>query len=62
MQPILQALYKLLPKESEFKWTKEHQTVFEKMKQTITKQLEITIRKQLEKSAVIGIENQLIPA
>ena len=41
MQPILQPLYKLLHKETEFKWTKEHQTVFEKMKQTITKQLEI---------------------
>ena len=43
MQPILQPLYKLLHKETEFKWTKEHQTVFEKMKQTITKQLEITM-------------------
>ena len=43
MQPILQPLYKLLHKETEFKWTKEHQTVFEKMKQTITKKLEITM-------------------
>ena len=43
MQPILQPLYKLLHKETEYKWTKEHQTVFEKMKQTITKQLEIRI-------------------
>ena len=43
MQPILQPLYKLLHKETELKWTKEHQTVFEKMKQTITKQLEITM-------------------
>ena len=43
MQPILQPLYKLLHKETEFKWTKEHQTVFEKMKQTITKQIEITM-------------------
>ena len=33
MQPILQPLYKLLHTETEFKWTKEHQTVFEKMKQ-----------------------------
>ena len=43
MQPILKPLYKLLHKETELKWTKEHQTVFEKMKQTITKQLEITM-------------------
>ena len=43
MQPILQPLYKLLHKETEFKWTKGHQTVFEKLKQTITKQLEITM-------------------
>ena len=43
MQTILQPLYKILHKETEFKWTKEHQTVFEKMKQKITKQLEITI-------------------
>ena len=43
MQPILQPLYKLLHKETEIKWTKEHQTVFEKMKQTITKQLEIKL-------------------
>ena len=43
MQPILQPLYKLLHKETEFKWSKEHQTVFEKVKQTITKQLEITM-------------------
>ena len=43
MQPILQPLYNLLHKETDFKWTKEHQTVFEKMKQTITKQLEITM-------------------
>ena len=42
MQPKLQPLYKLLHKETEFKWTKEHQTVFEKMKHTITKKLEIT--------------------
>ena len=33
MQPKLKPLYKLLHKETEFKWTKEHQTVFEKMKQ-----------------------------
>ena len=43
MQPIPQPLYKLLHKETEFKWKKEHQTAFEKMKQTITKQLEITM-------------------
>ena len=43
MQPILQPLYELLHKETEFKWTKEHQTVFEKMKQTITKQLKFTM-------------------
>ena len=43
MQPILQPLYKLLHKETECKWTKEHQTLFEKMKQTKTKQLEITM-------------------
>ena len=41
MQSILQPLYKLLHKEREFKWTKEHQKIFEKMKQTITKQLVI---------------------
>ena len=41
LQPILKALYKLLNKETEFKWTKEHQIVFEKMKQTITKQLKM---------------------
>ena len=38
VQPILQPLYKLLHNEAEFKWTKEHQQIFEKMKQTITKQ------------------------
>ena len=43
MQPILQPIYKLLHKETEFNWTKEHQTVFEITKQTITKQLEITM-------------------
>ena len=43
MQPTLQPLYKLLHKETKFKWKKEHQTVFEKTKQTITKQLEITM-------------------
>ena len=30
MQRILQLLYKLLHKETEFKWTKEQQTVFKK--------------------------------
>ena len=29
MQPILQPLYNLLHKESDFKWTKEHQIIFE---------------------------------
>ena len=43
MQPILQPLHKLLHKETEFKWTTEHQIEFEKMKQTIIKQLEITM-------------------
>ena len=43
MQPILQPISKILHKETEFKWTKENQTVFEKMKQMITKQLEITM-------------------
>ena len=43
MQPILQPLYKLLHKETEFEWTTEPQTVIENMKQTITKQLEITM-------------------
>ena len=43
MQPILQPLYNLLQKESYFKWTKEHQTVFEQMKKTITHKLEITM-------------------
>ena len=31
MQPILQPLYNLLHKESNFKWTKEHQEIFEQM-------------------------------
>ena len=43
MQPILQPLYNLLHKETEIKWTKEHQTIFEKMKQTLTQQLELTM-------------------
>ena len=43
MQLILQPICKLLHKETEFKWTKENQPVFEKMKQMITKQLEITM-------------------
>ena len=43
MQPKLQPLYQLLHKETEFKWTKDHQQIFEKMKQAITKQLEITM-------------------
>ena len=43
MQPILQPLHKLLHIESDFKWTKEHQTIFEQMKKTITHKLELTI-------------------
>ena len=43
MQPILQTLYNLLHKESDFKWTKEHQTIFEQMKRTITHNLELTM-------------------
>ena len=43
MQSILQPLYNLLHKESEFKWTKEHQTIFEQMNRTITHKLEITM-------------------
>ena len=43
MQTILQPLYNLLHKESDFKWTKEHQTIFEQMKRAITKNLELTM-------------------
>ena len=43
MQPILQPLYNLLHKENDFKWTKEHQTIFEQMKRTITYKLELTM-------------------
>ena len=43
MQPILQPLYNLLHNESDFKWTKEHQTIFEQMKRTITHKLELTM-------------------
>ena len=43
MQPILKTLYKFLHKESEFKWTKEHQQIFDEMKRTITNKLKITI-------------------
>ena len=43
MQPILQPLYNLLHKESDFKWTEEHQTIFEQMKRTITHNLELTM-------------------
>ena len=42
MQPILQQLYNLLHKENEFKWTKEHQQIFEQMKRKITHKLELT--------------------
>ena len=43
MQPILQPLYNLLHKENDFKWTKEHQQIFEQMKRTITHKLELTM-------------------
>ena len=43
MQPILQPLYKRLHKKNDFKWTKEHQTIFEQMKITITHNLELTM-------------------
>ena len=43
MQPILQSLNNLLHKENDFKWTKEHQQVFEQMKRTITHKLELTM-------------------
>ena len=42
MQPLLQPLYNLLHKEAEFKWTKEHQKIFDEMKRTITHKIEIT--------------------
>ena len=32
MQPILQPLYNLLHKKTDFKWTQEHQKNFEQMK------------------------------
>ena len=43
MQPILQPLYNLLHKENDFKWTKEHQQIFEQIKRTITHKLELTM-------------------
>ena len=43
MQPILQPFYNLLHKETDFKWTQEHQKVFEQMKKTITHKLELTM-------------------
>ena len=43
MQPLLQPLYNLLHKENDFKWTKEHQQIFEKLKRTITHKLELTM-------------------
>ena len=43
MQPILQPLYNLLHKENDFKWTKEHQKIFEQMKRTITHNLDLTM-------------------
>ena len=42
MQPILPPLYNLLHKEIDFKWTKEHQQIFEQMKRRITHKLELT--------------------
>ena len=36
-------IYNLLHKENDFKWTKEHQTIFEQMKRTITHKLELTM-------------------
>ena len=43
MQPILHSLYNLLHKENNFKWTKEHQQIFEQMKRTIKHKLVLTI-------------------
>ena len=43
MQPLLQPLYDLLHKETDFKWTKRHQKIFNQMKRTITHNLEITM-------------------
>ena len=40
---ILQPLYTLLHRENDFKWTKEHQQIFEQMKRTITHKLELTM-------------------
>ena len=43
MQPLLQPLYNLSQKETDLKWTKEHQKIFDEMKRTITHNLEITL-------------------
>ena len=43
VQPIIKPLYNLLHKENDFKWTKEHQQIFEQMKRTITNKLELTM-------------------
>ena len=43
MQPILHPFYNLLHKETDFKWTQEHQNFFEQMKKTITRKLELTM-------------------
>ena len=43
MQPILQPFYNLLHKETDFKWTQQHQKFFEQMKKTITHKLELTV-------------------
>ena len=39
----IEPLYNLLHKESDFKWTKEHQSIFEQMKRTSTHKLELTM-------------------
>ena len=43
IQPILQPLYNLRHKGSVFKWTNEHQTIFDQMEKTITHNLELTM-------------------
>ena len=43
MQPLLQPFNNLLHKETDFKWTQEHQKIFEQMKKTITHKLELTM-------------------
>ena len=43
MQPFLQPLYNLLQKENDFKWTNEHQKIFNEMKRKKTHKLELTM-------------------